>query len=65
MKGNTLDFSFSGLKTAVLRWAQSRQMEGEILARRALLKLHSNPTPEQWLAVTPQQTLDAIAAFQE
>ncbi len=64
MKGNTLDFSFSGLKTAVLRWSQSRHLEGEILARRALLKLHANPTPEQWLSVTPQETLDAIAAFQ-
>lgn len=64
MKGNTLDFSFSGLKTAVLRWSQSRQLEGEILARKALLKLHPRPTREQWLSVTPQETLDAIAAFQ-
>src|SRR5437899_2001712 len=26
MKGNTLDFSFSGLKTAVLRWFEARDM---------------------------------------
>jgi N6-L-threonylcarbamoyladenine synthase len=64
MKGNALDFSFSGLKTAMLRWAQSKDMEGEIIARRALLKLHPKPSVEQWLAVTPQATLDAIAAFQ-
>ena len=69
MKGNILDFSFSGLKTAMLRWTQSQSvegaMEGELIARRALLKLHPHPTVEQWLSVTPQLTLDAIAAFQE
>ncbi|MBL0157527.1 MAG: tRNA (adenosine(37)-N6)-threonylcarbamoyltransferase complex transferase subunit TsaD [Bryobacterales bacterium] len=65
MKGNTLDFSFSGLKTAMLRWTQSKDLEGELIARRALLKLHPHPTVEQWLTVTPQLTLDAIAAFQE
>jgi len=64
MKGNALDFSFSGLKTAMLRWTQSREMEGEILARKALVKLHPRPSVEQWLSVTPQETLDAIAAFQ-
>src|SRR5450631_2551079 len=29
MKGNTLDFSFSGLKTAVLRWVEARDMTAE------------------------------------
>ena len=64
MKGNTLDFSFSGLKTAMLRWTQSHPMDDELAARRALLKLHPYPIVDQWLAVTPQLTLDAIAAFQ-
>ena len=32
MKGNTLDFSFSGLKTAVLRWFEARDMEEEVLS---------------------------------
>ena len=27
MKGNTLDFSFSGIKTAVLRWVQANDLE--------------------------------------
>jgi N6-L-threonylcarbamoyladenine synthase len=65
MKGNALDFSFSGLKTAMLRWTQGRDMQGEVLARRALQKLHPRPTREQWLQVTPQETLDAVAAFQD
>src|SRR5579871_3365800 len=34
MKGNTLDFSFSGLKTAVLRWFEARDMADEVAARR-------------------------------
>src|SRR6185369_14173796 len=33
MKGNALDFSFSGLKTAVLRWTQSRDLAAEIESR--------------------------------
>ena len=62
MKGNALDFSFSGLKTAVLRWVEAGDMEPEIAARRALLR--RNPTVEQWLAATPQATLDLLASFQ-
>lgn len=65
MKGNDLDFSFSGLKTAVLRWSQAREMEGEVVARKALQKLKGRPTVEEWLSVTPQATLDMIAAFQD
>ena len=37
MKGNALDFSFSGLKTAVLRWVQARDLSTEIQARRDLV----------------------------
>ena len=60
MKGNALDFSFSGLKTAVLRWAESQNMQAEIDARRALV----HPTLEDWLAHTPPATLDLLASFQ-
>jgi N6-L-threonylcarbamoyladenine synthase len=64
MKGNALDFSFSGLKTAVLRWVQSGDFGAEIARRRDLLRSHPNPSVEQWLAVTPQPTLDLLASFQ-
>src|SRR5208282_1861403 len=40
MKGNALDFSFSGLKTAVLRWVESHGLAGEIEARKRLLRTH-------------------------
>jgi N6-L-threonylcarbamoyladenine synthase len=64
MKGNPLDFSFSGLKTAVLRWVEQRGMEAEISARRALLRQNPRPSANEWLAVTPQTTLDLLASFQ-
>jgi N6-L-threonylcarbamoyladenine synthase len=64
MKGNALDFSFSGLKTAVLRWVETRDMSAEIENRRALLRANRNPGNEEWLAVTPQRTLDLLASFQ-
>jgi N6-L-threonylcarbamoyladenine synthase len=64
MKGNALDFSFSGLKTAVLRWTQSRDLAGEIASRRQLLRENPEPDTEQWLAETPKATLDLLASFQ-
>jgi N6-L-threonylcarbamoyladenine synthase len=64
MKGNALDFSFSGLKTAVLRWTQSRNLRDEIHARKELLESHPSPSVEQWTVVTPQATLDLLASFQ-
>ena len=64
MKGNTLDFSFSGLKTAVLRWVEARDMGVEIAARRTLSRRLPKPTVEEWLAATPRPTLDLLASFQ-
>ncbi len=64
MKGNTLDFSFSGLKTAVLRWTEARELSHEVEARRELLRRNSQPSVEEWVAVTPKETLDVLASFQ-
>ena len=64
MKGNALDFSFSGLKTAVLRWVESHDLAAEIGTRRDLLRATPHPSIEQWLAVTPQTTRDLLASFQ-
>jgi len=60
MKGNTLDFSFSGLKTAVLRWVEARDMSAEIAARRAI----RDAGVDVLRAATPQRTLDLLASFQ-
>ena len=64
MKGNTLDFSFSGIKTAVLRWFEARDMGAEVAARKRLLAENHAPSKEEWLALTPQATLDVLASFQ-
>lgn len=60
MKGNANDFSFSGLKTAVLRWVEQHDLSGEIEARRKL----GGAATGDWLRWTPQPTLDLIASFQ-
>jgi len=65
MKGNELDFSFSGLKTAVLRHVRAAGMEAEIERRRALGRSTARPTRQQWLEVTPPATLHLIASFQQ
>jgi N6-L-threonylcarbamoyladenine synthase len=61
MKGNALDFSFSGLKTAVLRWTQQHDVKAETAHRRAL----KDPDLAALLAATPQATLDLLASFQQ
>ena len=53
MKGNPLDFSFSGLKTAVLRWTQARDLTEEIAARRKLLASNPRPSVDEWLSRNP------------
>ena len=64
MKGNTLDFSFSGIKTAVLRHVQAAGIEHQIERRRRLVESTPQPTVEQWRELTPQPTLDLLASFQ-
>jgi N6-L-threonylcarbamoyladenine synthase len=68
MKGNVLDFSFSGLKTAVLRWVESHHLTDEIEARKQLLRSRESQSGavscDEWLAVTPPATRDLLASFQ-
>ena len=64
MKGNTLDFSFSGLKTAVLRWSQARDLADEVRERREFVSANPKPSVEEWLRITPAATLDVLASFQ-
>jgi N6-L-threonylcarbamoyladenine synthase len=64
MKGNDLDFSFSGLKTAVVRWVEQNNVRREIEVRRQRLKERPALTIEEWTTIASQQTLDLIASFQ-
>ena len=59
-------FSFSGIKTAVRRYAELHGMrpEAEQRASRVLLDLRPPQTREAALALCPQATLDLIASFQ-
>jgi N6-L-threonylcarbamoyladenine synthase len=63
-EGPTFDFSFSGIKTAVLRYIQAHAMGPAIEARRRALASIPNPKPADALALGDTQTLDLIASFQ-
>ena len=59
-------FSFSGIKTAVLRYVELHGLRAESKARvsRVLANFHPPQTREDALALCPQPTLDLIASFQ-
>lgn len=58
------DFSFSGIKTAVLRYVQLEKMSDSIEARRFSLASVAKPRMEDFLACCDQKTLDLVASFQ-
>lgn len=59
-------FSFSGIKTAVLRYVELNKMRPAAEARLPQTLAHPKPpqTREEALALCPQPTLDLIASFQ-
>jgi N6-L-threonylcarbamoyladenine synthase len=61
----THDFSFSGIKTAVLRFVEKHAMKDSIETRRRAIEAIPNPAPEDFLAHLDPLTLDLIASFQE
>jgi N6-L-threonylcarbamoyladenine synthase len=63
-KGGALDFSFSGIKTAVLRYVEANGMAEEIAERNALRKRTPRPKIEELLAHSTAKTLDLVASFQ-
>ncbi|HZT71763.1 MAG TPA: tRNA (adenosine(37)-N6)-threonylcarbamoyltransferase complex transferase subunit TsaD [Terriglobia bacterium] len=66
MKGNPLDFSFSGLKTAVLYRVRGTPLASEAEERRVWREASDEkPTVDQLRGHCSQTTLDLIAAFQE
>jgi N6-L-threonylcarbamoyladenine synthase len=58
------DFSYSGIKTAILRYVDTHDMRAEIEARRQALAKVSKPKLEDYLAHCDKRTLDLIASFQ-
>lgn len=58
------DFSFSGIKTAVLRYVQTEKMKDAVEARRHALAGRANPKTEDILPLCDRKTLDLVASFQ-
>jgi len=58
------DFSYSGIKTAVLRYVQVHNLQESIERRRRQLAGVSKPTVDEYKAVCDQLTLDLVASFQ-
>jgi len=59
-----LDFSFSGIKTAVLRHVEAHAMQASIAARREALSHITDPKLADVLPLCDKSTLDLIASFQ-
>jgi len=58
------DFSYSGIKTSVLRYVETHNMKESIEARRKALIAIPKPRLEDYLANCDTQTLDLVASFQ-
>jgi N6-L-threonylcarbamoyladenine synthase len=58
------DFSYSGIKTAVLRYVELRGLGSSIEVRRRAVAGIAKPALEDYLANCDQLTLDLIASFQ-
>ena len=65
-EGPYFDFSFSGIKTAVLRFVETHHMRASIETRRAALAADPALTPKSAAiaSLCDSQTLDLIASFQ-
>ena len=58
------DFSYSGIKTAMLRYVESHNMHPAVEARRKALAGITKPKIEDYLAHSDKLTLDLVASFQ-
>jgi N6-L-threonylcarbamoyladenine synthase len=62
--GPHFDFSYSGIKTAVLRYVETQNMKPKIEARRSALAGIGKPALDDVLRVCDRQTLNLVASFQ-
>ncbi len=58
------DFSYSGIKTAILRYVETHGMHTSVEARRKVVANLVKPKLEDYLANCDKLTLDLIASFQ-
>ena len=59
-----MDFSYSGIKTAVLRYVETHNMRDGINRRRQAIGALASPSREDYLAACDRSTLDLVASFQ-
>jgi len=62
--GPHFDFSYSGIKTAVLRYVETENLKPAIEARRQALAGIGKPALEDVLGLCDRQTLNLVASFQ-
>ena len=62
--GPHFDFSYSGIKTAVLRYVETEKLKAAIEARRQVLAGIEKPGLEDVLRLCDPQTLNLVASFQ-
>jgi N6-L-threonylcarbamoyladenine synthase len=62
--GLRFDFSYSGIKTSVLRYLETHNLQDSIAIRRTAMLAISKPALEDCLALCDQQMLDLVASFQ-
>jgi N6-L-threonylcarbamoyladenine synthase len=62
--GPHFDFSYSGIKTAVLRYVETQNLKPAIEARRAALAGIGKPTLEDVRGLCDRQALNLVASFQ-
>jgi N6-L-threonylcarbamoyladenine synthase len=60
----TFDFSYSGIKTAVLRYTETHNMQPTIEQRRRALAEMKSPKADDVLRLCDRETLDLVASFQ-
>jgi N6-L-threonylcarbamoyladenine synthase len=58
------DFSYSGIKTAVLRFVETHNLQSSISERRKALLAIPQPKLEDYLSVCDKETLNLVASFQ-
>ena len=62
--GSTFDFSYSGIKTAVLRYTETNHMQQAIEQRRLALAKMKSAKADEVLKLCDRHTLDLVASFQ-
>ena len=58
------DFSYSGIKTAILRYVETHDMHASVEARRRAFANMAKPRLEDYLSTCDKLTLDLVASFQ-